>query len=1026
MSKRHRHEDEEAIPEHGRRLITRSQRGHSDLDEAVEASEARTQQTAHLPSRSAADLSGTKRTAHFSSLRLRFRGPSAPNSAAGWASAPTSSAWEAGDDAGGGNEPAQGADTAQPSCSNPGSDLRVPAPAPAPRSRELRNLSLQQNWEAFYPGASTHSFTWAALGGATAGADIANHMRRDFTDRAVRCLAATCDTCPQCASAAGLHGTDSWIWLADGSAASSDGGRADGAGSSSGQMASSEELLYVTLQGSVAVTQPSYTCKHCSYVRVIHSSEMGCFPSTPKQSRAWFDVALLRHVQHARAVNPTAASALSQTLALDHAAIGHSTPDSVLKAVPLAATHLARVEHMLESALLSDAIRGDSSASQWLDCPACWRCCVAISGDACMGLRRFKAAARSSMQLKPLYGGDLFVSEDVVATRLEKRQKLARTEAGVQLEGAACSDFKAAKETGSRTAHYDRMGVAAIVCRHGFVISMASLLTPENFVYYELLLEAAAAKMDLAAVKAVFLDVACKFEGYYERMREADADDGAGLPDLTFAIGPWHIKPHKPECHVRYNSRLMEGLGLTFGDLIEHLWADIRKHWYIMAYMSPAARQDFMTMLIKHRHMKKEDGLAAQLISNVRRALREEKELEARIAELGAEEPMQNPREELLRELAQRGEESEAGPSTRERPSLKGRAPWRREYLEKLERYYYLSHAERATEAGHDNPQLRDAREELRTLTAKIEAIENKKDIVRWAQNCREFREAVAERRAYKIAKAEQQASALALSLAQLQADVREQGSLEVTKKERIKQRVKRGKARAALLKVLGVLEGQLRMPDPIPGWVTYTAAQVRGVVVSLQELRADAGGRVQLPWEPAVEEMGAAELWQRRQRCMEECTIAARELADMAAMYALRADRLKQRLADTRSSIDVLQSLRSVGPLTVEAAGVMERAVSGLSDVSSRGHVITLLLGQCERIKVALQRCQKLHKTALSGQSIVAALVAGTGVHGAAESPVGGGGEDSAVAAGSDEEWEGSSDGDCESSDEFDMEIDL
>ena len=60
--------------------------------------------------------------------------------------------------------------------------------------------------------------------------------------------------------------------------------------------------------------------------------------------------------------------------------------------------------------------------------------------------------------------------------------------------------------------------------------------------------------------------------------------DEGGLPELCFAIGPWHIKPHKPECNVRYNSRYMEGLGLTFGDLVEHLWADIRKHWYITAY----------------------------------------------------------------------------------------------------------------------------------------------------------------------------------------------------------------------------------------------------------------------------------------------------------------------------------------------------------------------------------------------------------------------------------------------------------
>ncbi len=68
--------------------------------------------------------------------------------------------------------------------------------------------------------------------------------------------------------------------------------------------------------------------------------------------------------------------------------------------------------------------------------------------------------------------------------------------------------------------------------------------------------------------------------------------------DFIFAIGPWHIRPHAPRCNLLYNSRYMEGLGLTYGDVIEHLWADIRPYWYTMVYMSPAARQDFLTLLV--------------------------------------------------------------------------------------------------------------------------------------------------------------------------------------------------------------------------------------------------------------------------------------------------------------------------------------------------------------------------------------------------------------------------------------------
>jgi hypothetical protein len=122
------------------------------------------------------------------------------------------------------------------------------------------------------------------------------------------------------------------------------------------------------------------------------------------------------------------------------------------------------------------------------------------------------------MHLQPLSLNSLFSPEEEVRARLEERQKLASTSSGsLDLEATACTDFKAAAAFSSRAAHYDRMGIAAFVCRHGFVACMVSLHTPENFTYYEMLLEALHDKMDLANVDAIFLDVACKFEAYYDR-----------------------------------------------------------------------------------------------------------------------------------------------------------------------------------------------------------------------------------------------------------------------------------------------------------------------------------------------------------------------------------------------------------------------------------------------------------------------------------------------------------------------------
>ena len=67
---------------------------------------------------------------------------------------------------------------------------------------------------------------------------------------------------------------------------------------------------------------------------------------------------------------------------------------------------------------------------------------------------------------------------------------------------------------------------------------------------------------------------------------------------VRFAIGVWHLRAHQASCQINYNPRYMPGAGLVFGDNIEHLWPDMRKHGFVTAYMSPGARQDFLTQLV--------------------------------------------------------------------------------------------------------------------------------------------------------------------------------------------------------------------------------------------------------------------------------------------------------------------------------------------------------------------------------------------------------------------------------------------
>lgn len=70
-----------------------------------------------------------------------------------------------------------------------------------------------------------------------------------------------------------------------------------------------------------------------------------------------------------------------------------------------------------------------------------------------------------------------------------------------------------------------------------------------------------------------------------------------GLPGL--AVGPWHVKAHVPSCQEKYGARRMLGAGNSFGDNIEHLWAQLRKYAHILKREAPGTRQDHIADLVQ-------------------------------------------------------------------------------------------------------------------------------------------------------------------------------------------------------------------------------------------------------------------------------------------------------------------------------------------------------------------------------------------------------------------------------------------
>ena len=82
------------------------------------------------------------------------------------------------------------------------------------------------------------------------------------------------------------------------------------------------------------------------------------------------------------------------------------------------------------------------------------------------------------------------------------------------------SSFKADKVFGGRREQYDQLGIAAVVCRHEFVLSMCSMPTDENFTYYNVmfadLLNSYCAQNE-RSIQFMFMDIACRLAPTYRK-----------------------------------------------------------------------------------------------------------------------------------------------------------------------------------------------------------------------------------------------------------------------------------------------------------------------------------------------------------------------------------------------------------------------------------------------------------------------------------------------------------------------------
>lgn len=96
------------------------------------------------------------------------------------------------------------------------------------------------------------------------------------------------------------------------------------------------------------------------------------------------------------------------------------------------------------------------------------------------------------------------------------------------------------------------------------------------------------------SIRFAVIDIACRMDAWWRKKHNNQA------PPLALAVGPWHALAHVAPCQRKYGARFQEGMGLTFGDNIEHVWAWLRAFGPTLKYASPAGRKDAIQDLVSY------------------------------------------------------------------------------------------------------------------------------------------------------------------------------------------------------------------------------------------------------------------------------------------------------------------------------------------------------------------------------------------------------------------------------------------
>jgi uncharacterized protein YhaN len=246
---------------------------------------------------------------------------------------------------------------------------------------------------------------------------------------------------------------------------------------------------------------------------------------------------------------------------------------------------------------------------------------------------------------------------------------------------------------------------------------------------------------------------------------------GIARDEVKFAVGAWHIKPHVPRCNIVYNAKYMMGAADAYGDNIEEYWSEMMKFWDASAYMSPAMRQDFLTLMNDLREVDKEEALTKLQAERLRRTL---VALAITVATLRAEfhqdplllQPEPLPAAAPVDQPARQAMQVEDGVTTPRTLSKKHQYVQLLQHLQALEPVLLPDSGEPSGSTTHRQLQLIHEAQEVQQQIAGIE-----RDLgYRWTPEDPDYQRAALEVKAYHVTRLQRQISAAVAGHAQARA----------------------------------------------------------------------------------------------------------------------------------------------------------------------------------------------------------------------------------------------------------------